>query len=71
MPVFEVYQEPEKKTCKYCGELGDCNGTIDECANCWEVRKRFEQFIKAPENYEWAKTIVDNESLEYEHLTDD
>ncbi len=61
-----AYVKPVKKKCQYCGGEGDCNGTIDLCANCWEVRKRFEEFIKHLENYHWARIIVDRQALEYQ-----
>lgn len=33
--------------CETCGKLGDCNGTIDKCANCWEVEKRLTDYLKS------------------------
>lgn len=33
--------------CEVCGQLGDCSGTIPKCANCWEVERRLDEYMKS------------------------
>ncbi len=44
--------------CRYCGQEGDCGGTIDECANCWEVRKRARDFLQVPVNVQFIRDLL-------------
>lgn len=33
--------------CSTCGSESDCSGTIDKCANCWEVERRLSDYLKS------------------------
>ena len=35
------------KKCTTCQRLGDCGGTIDKCANCWEVERRLKRYLQS------------------------
>lgn len=34
--------------CTTCGKLGDLDGRLSQCANCWEVEKRLTDYLKSP-----------------------
>lgn len=53
----------KKKYCKTCGELGDCDGYCDECANCWEVEKRLRSYLKSRKGIEFVLKMLENMEL--------
>jgi hypothetical protein len=49
-----------KMECKTCGAPGDCDGTCDRCANCWEVEKRLADYIKSDNGKRFVALTLNN-----------
>lgn len=52
-----------KKVCKTCGELGDCNGTCDLCANCYEVERGLFYYLRSPKGREFVLKSLETVSV--------
>ncbi len=49
---------PEKYKCRTCGADGDMDGTCQECANCWEVEKRLEDYLRSQKGRDFVETAL-------------
>lgn len=47
------------KHCEICNEIGDCGGTCNLCANCWEIKRRLEVFIRNPKGLRFVYDMLD------------
>lgn len=46
------------QVCKDCKQTFSFPADSADCANCWEVKRRLEEFVQSKENLEWAKKII-------------
>lgn len=60
-----------KLKCKTCGAEGDCDGTINECVNCWEVERRLEKYLESRKGKKFVINLLKNMELSNEkyHIT--
>jgi hypothetical protein len=56
------------KRCTTCDDLGDCGGTIPKCANCWEVEKRLDEYLRSEKGLLFVETALRRRTADVRHL---
>lgn len=48
-----------KLKCYVCEDEGDCGGTIPKCANCWEVERRLDMYLRSEKGQKFVVAALE------------